>query len=290
MTQKTGLKLWRFETEGDIPPSPAVVDGYVYVGSRDGKFYCIDAETGIKKWDFLTGDIVYDSAAVSKGFVYFASLDGKVYCLDTVTGEKIWEFDTGYDVHSSPAITSDYLYIGSFDGNVYCLDVEMGTLIWHYKTGGAIFSSPAVAHGLVYVGSQDNNVYCLHAPDDEDTAWTMFRGNTARTGTRQGSCIAQRILGKHDKDLETLRLFRDRVLAKSSAGKKVHQPVLHLWRSAGRVLRQASCSRERGKISAEGFCVSDRLKYKLSTQSCSCRLYGRQLPAMKLSGIFFKRD
>ena len=218
---KTGDKLWHFQTEGDIPPSPAVVDGYVYVGSKDGKFYCIDAETGSKQWDFPTGDIVYNSAAVSKDFVYFASLDGKVYCLDTVTGEKIWDFDTGYDVHSSPATTSDYLYIGSFDGNVYCLDVEMGTMIWHYKTGGSVFSSPAVAHGLVYVGSQDNNVYCLHAPDDEDAAWTMFRGNTARTGTRQGSCIAKRMLGKHDEDLKTLRLFRDRVLAKSSLGKKL---------------------------------------------------------------------
>lgn len=218
---KDGSELWRFETEGDIPPSPAVVDGYVYVGSKDGKFYCIDAETGIKKWDFLTGDIVYDSAAVSKGFVYFASLDGKVYCLDTVNGEKIWEFDTGHDVHSSPATTSDYLYIGSFDGNVYCLDVEMGTMIWHYKTGGAIFSSPAVAHGLVYVGSQDDNVYCLHAPDDEDGAWPMFRGNTARTGTLTGSCFAQNVLGKHDESLATLRLFRDRVLAKSSVGKKI---------------------------------------------------------------------
>ncbi|MCX5899178.1 MAG: PQQ-binding-like beta-propeller repeat protein [Proteobacteria bacterium] len=218
---KDGSELWRFETEGDIPPSPAVVDGYVYVGSRDGKFYCIDAETGIKKWDFLTGDIVYDSAAVSKGFVYFASLDGKVYCLDTVTGEKIWEFDTGYDVHASPAITDDYLYIGSFDGNVYCLDVEMGTMMWHYRTDSAIFSSPAVAHGLVYVGSQDTNVYCMHAPDDEEGAWPMFRANTARTGTSQGSCIAQRMLGKHDEDLKTLRLFRDRVLAKSSVGKKL---------------------------------------------------------------------
>jgi len=28
------------------------------------------------------------------------------------------------------------------------------------------------------------------------------------------------MLGKHDEDLKTLRLFRDRVLAKSSVGKK----------------------------------------------------------------------
>ncbi|MCX5899511.1 MAG: hypothetical protein NTX06_02035, partial [Proteobacteria bacterium] len=51
-------------------------------------------------------------------------------------------------------------------------------------------------------------------------AWPMFRANVARTGTTQGSCIAQKLLGKKDKSLSTLRLFRDRVLAKSSAGKQ----------------------------------------------------------------------
>lgn len=218
---KTGAELWRYTTEGDIPPSPAVVDGYVYVGSKDGKLYCLDAETGQKQWEYATGDIVYDSAAVSKGFVYFASLDGNVYCLDAATGGKIWSFSTGDDIHSSPAVTDDYVYIGNFNGNIYCLDAEMSTLIWHYKTGSSVFSSPAVAHGLVYFGSHDGNVYCLRAPDDEDGAWPMFRANTARTGTRTGSCLAQRLLGKQDPDLATLRILRDRVLAKSVLGKKL---------------------------------------------------------------------
>jgi glucose dehydrogenase len=200
------------------------VDGYVYFGSKDGKFYCLNASTKDERWDPVsTGDIVYDSPAVSeKGYVYFASLDGKVYCLDASTGVEAWNFNTGYDVHSSPAVTRKFVYIGSSDGNVYCLDAKMGAgePIWHYKTGGSIFSSPAVAHGLVYVGSYDNNMYCLRAPDDEDSAWPMFRGNPQRTGVSDSSCFAQKLLGGHDANLATLRLFRDQVLAKSSLGKR----------------------------------------------------------------------
>jgi outer membrane protein assembly factor BamB len=34
--------LWKFEAGGSITSSPAVVDGVVYVGSRDGKLYAIE--------------------------------------------------------------------------------------------------------------------------------------------------------------------------------------------------------------------------------------------------------
>lgn len=36
-----GEELWRFETGGDVRPSPAVVGGVVYIGSGDGNVYAL---------------------------------------------------------------------------------------------------------------------------------------------------------------------------------------------------------------------------------------------------------
>ena len=182
---------------------------------------CVDADTGAKKWDFTTGDIIMSSAAVANGKVYFGCLNKKFYCLNADTGVEVWEYPTSGAVQSSPAVTKGYAYVGSGDGNLYCFNATKGSLIWHYKTGGPVYSSPAVAHGLVYVGSFDNNFYCLKAPDDESGAWPMYRANTARTGTWQGSCLAQKLLGKHDESLTALRLFRDKILARTALGDKI---------------------------------------------------------------------
>lgn len=224
LNAETGDIVWQFATEGDIPPSPALYNGKVYFGSKDSKFYCVDALTGVKLWDFQTGDIVFDSPAISeKGYVYFGSLDNTIYCLDAETGAKAWEFVSNGQVQSSPAITEDYVYIGSSDGNIYCLDAELGTRMWSYRTGGVVYSSPAVSGGQVYVGSFDKRLYCLKAPDDEDKSWPMFRYNLTRTGSRAeaSKCLAASVLGDSHPDLLSLRRFRDNVLAKSPAGRRL---------------------------------------------------------------------
>ncbi len=66
------------------------------------------------------------SPAVSRGYVYVGSLDGKVYCLNAATGEKVWEFVTGDAVFSSPAVSGGNVYVGSDDGKVYCLRAAVG--------------------------------------------------------------------------------------------------------------------------------------------------------------------
>jgi hypothetical protein len=123
----TNNVLWNYTTDGDVESSPAVADGKVYIGSRDWKVYCLDADTG----DF------------------------------------IWSYETGGNVDSSPAVADGRVYIGSRDEKVYCLDADTGDFIWSYKTGGGVWSSPAVADGMVYIGSCDRIVYVFGELDSD---------------------------------------------------------------------------------------------------------------------------
>ena len=58
--------------KGDsVGSSPAVADGRVYVGSWDGKAYCLDASTGAFIWSYATGS-------------YLRSLTTLLFCLKSI--------------------------------------------------------------------------------------------------------------------------------------------------------------------------------------------------------------
>src|SRR3989304_5363982 len=51
----SGALKWTFATGAPIDSSPAVVNGIVYIGSRDHNLYALDAATGEVRWKFATG-------------------------------------------------------------------------------------------------------------------------------------------------------------------------------------------------------------------------------------------
>jgi outer membrane protein assembly factor BamB len=156
--------LWNFTAGAAVWSSPAVVDGYVFVGCRDGNILCLNASTGTGLWGHQIGSVVdYSSPAIANGYVYICSIDGYVNCVDVVYGMPIWRSEVGGALWSSPAVVGERVYVGSSDHNVYCLNGSDGANIWNYSTLDVVHSSPAVSDGVVYVGSTDNFVYALNA-------------------------------------------------------------------------------------------------------------------------------
>jgi len=162
-TLPQGTQKWVFSTGGAIHSSPAVADGTVFVGSRDGKLYALDTATGAKRWEFETGSWVESSPAIAGGVVYFGSNDGRLYAIDADNGEKLWEFKTKYPVMSSPAVADGIVYFGAEDYYVYALDAMTGEKVWEFNAKGPVKSPPTVANGIVYVGSGSDFCYALNA-------------------------------------------------------------------------------------------------------------------------------
>jgi outer membrane protein assembly factor BamB len=158
-----GEVKWTYTTGSAINSSPAVVNGIVYVGSRDGFVYAFKSDTGEKLWEFKTGSWVESSPAVVDGVVYIGSNDGYLYALDARTGAKRWSFGTTYAVRSSAAVADGVVYIGSDDYCLYAVDATTGKQRWKYETGTQVTSSPVVADGIVVTGSSDGLFYALNA-------------------------------------------------------------------------------------------------------------------------------
>lgn len=157
---------------GPVLSTPAVVDGYVYVGtanahgavgSNGGSLYKIELATGAIaatfNWDIPSEE--RDShgfcgmgctPAVAGGKVYFVAFDAKLYCLDQQTLEPVWITDLRYadTAHNQPVTNT-----GGMDEG---------------QPPVAGWSSPLVVNGRVYtgIGEGENDkaysfVYCLDA-------------------------------------------------------------------------------------------------------------------------------
>lgn len=70
-------------------------------------------------WSYTTGNTVSSSPTIVNGVVYIASRDHNMYALNASTGARLWSYTTGSSIHSSPAVTNGVVYIGSGNGNVY---------------------------------------------------------------------------------------------------------------------------------------------------------------------------
>jgi outer membrane protein assembly factor BamB len=157
---------------GPVLSTPAVVDGFVYVGtanahgavdSNGGSFYKIELATGTIaatfNWDIAAED--RDShgfcgmgctPAVIGGRVYFVAFNAKLYCLDQQTLAQVWIADLRYadTAHNQPVTNT----AGMSQGNPPV----------------AGWSSPLVVNNRVYTGIGEGEnpdaytfVYCLDA-------------------------------------------------------------------------------------------------------------------------------
>jgi outer membrane protein assembly factor BamB len=170
-----GAEEWRFTAGGQIATSPAVVGDTVYVGSSDNYVYAVDRADGTERWRFETDDQVVSSPTVVDGTVYVGSQDYRVYALDAATGEREWAALTGNAVPGTPAVVDDTVYVGSEDRTLYALSAGEGELEWEFEVGGELPSAPTVVDGTVYVGSLDSTVYAVDAESGEQQ-WQFDTG------------------------------------------------------------------------------------------------------------------
>ena len=144
--------------------SPAVVDGYVYIGGTH--FYCLNANSGALSWSFSAN--VATSPTVFEGKVYFSARDKNAYCLDASTGNVIWEkpiITSELYTGTSPAVANGFVYFGSW---VQCVNASTGERIWRYGTGDIYAASgPTVAGQYAYFCGNDGNTYCVKASSGE---------------------------------------------------------------------------------------------------------------------------
>ena len=226
-----GEVIWTRDTYDTLVTSPALYNGNVYVGSKNGAIYCLDQETGLLNWVQDAADLELSSIIPYENNIYFGSYDGSLYCLDSTNGYIKWSTQIGIEIHATPAIFNDKVYIGNLcvhahNGNklwrsgigshllsspalykdqvicaainefLYSHNAQNGSIVWDYYTGSLKWEvSPAIAYEKIYVGTAFGYIYCLNA-EDGSCIWSTK--NSDRAVTSPVICSEKVYIGSYD--------------------------------------------------------------------------------------------
>ena len=177
---RNGRVLWRFHTGGPVKGGIAYSGGRLYVGSYDGRLYCLSTK-GTLLWsaagqgNFAHGGAFYATPAVAHGRVYVGSTDGKEYSFGAVSGKLRWSHHTGGYVYSSTAVWRDLVLVGSYSQRFYAFDAATGDTRWSFHANGPISGSPTVLGGIVYFSTLNRRTYALDARTGTEL-WTFPNG------------------------------------------------------------------------------------------------------------------
>jgi polyvinyl alcohol dehydrogenase (cytochrome) len=156
------LKLkWAFGLPGATraDAQPTLMGGALFVGSRSGKVYALDARTGCTHWVFDADTSVRSAitiAASGDGWsAYFGDLRGNAYAVNAVTGALRWKTDVERHpaaiISGAPALAGGVLYVPvssyeevsganpryqccSFRGSLVAIDAATGKILWQSHT------------------------------------------------------------------------------------------------------------------------------------------------------------
>ena len=156
-----GRVRWRFDADGPIHSSPAVVNGSIFLAAGNGRIVSLDAASGALRWEYLVQGLGRSSPAVAGHLVFVGLDDGRVISLDKDTGALRWEFNTDKQVLSSPVVYDKVVYVGSNDWRLYALDAETGDKRWSFTAENSIRSDPAIRAPVLAFTDLSTKLYIL---------------------------------------------------------------------------------------------------------------------------------
>jgi len=155
-----GEEAWSFFTGGPVRLAPTIHNGKVYVGSDDGKVYCLDSAGGNELWRhqvapdsyLLPGNSrlisispVRTGVLVDGDTAYFGSgvftFEGAYLCAaNAETGQPLWKKKINDTCQGYMLASTDSLYVARARLNPLVLGREAGEVKYSHEGGGGSFS------------------------------------------------------------------------------------------------------------------------------------------------------
>jgi outer membrane protein assembly factor BamB len=142
--------------------------GQLFVGNKEGMFYCLDPEDGQTIWQREVADGIYPAPAVDDKRVYTGSWDGHYYAFDRHTGQIVWAFcRPGRPYHlgsrpdsAAPILADNLVIVPNLGGRMIALDAESGRLEWEWMgIPWRICNVTAATDGQIVLASVFGNAY-----------------------------------------------------------------------------------------------------------------------------------
>ncbi len=164
-------------------PTPAVIDGNIYIGAGFGskQYYSFDAITGDLKWGINLDDDGPSSPAIQDGHIVFNTESCTIFCCDLLTGKHIWSYWLGDPLMSMPTIANGMVftaYPAHYEGLPYkneqdtanrislypthvliAFDLKTGDIRWQKWIDSDVMSAPVAKDDLLYLTTFSGALY-----------------------------------------------------------------------------------------------------------------------------------
>ena len=165
LNKNSGSLIWKYNDEGTIIGSPAVIDGKVIFAKADGGITCLNLADGSLVWNYAPSenenDSISDGVTAGGDLAFISKADAKLYAIDINTGRTVWTFQAGEQgLRTAPAYADNLVFLGEYNGIFNIIDAKTGKRLNGGGAGGAI-NTPAVNNGNVYFSAWDGSVQAV---------------------------------------------------------------------------------------------------------------------------------
>ena len=180
---------WRFDTGGTIYASPVIADGRLFISSKSGYLYALDAATGDELWRFQLSDYVVRSTPAVEDDIVYIGAGFNLFALDASTGNEIWRFPMRYAGQSSPLIAGSNVLVTSQEGLMYAVDKATGEQDWSLPTEGLPFGGVATDGTIAIVATDSGTVHCIDIASGRSLWRVRTGGELFASPTLAGSSV-----------------------------------------------------------------------------------------------------
>lgn len=173
-----GTLRWKFLTTSSpqgVHGSAALDEEFLYIGSYNGRLYCLEKATGKVRWITKLAHAIGDVPLLYKDALFVAAeysspREGKLYKIDRKTGRTIWASEDFHEqVHSSPTLdpSNNLVFVGNNNHEMRAFSMETGQSIWRFSAPGPIKGTAAFHQGRLYFTTWEAKAFCLNAGTGE---------------------------------------------------------------------------------------------------------------------------
>lgn len=212
----TGEILWRFDTPGEVMPTPALAGGALYAVTGDKHLYKLDPASGAELATVPLGHVVsMSSPAEESGVLYFGSGTPNPYTFfayDTAAGDFAWtrhfgEFNRGLDdvppavaegvvvTTANTALPPDIFGNPMEEHTIVAMDAATGEILWRDRLGAGPApvnnrsGAPMIHGGKVFVGSPTTGTTYAYDLHTGQRLWNKYTGPVKAAPAASGGTV-----------------------------------------------------------------------------------------------------
>lgn len=174
-----GSVLWSRPVSGPVRGAPLVMDGKVFVVTRDNQIAALSAEDGAPVWrhaGFAEPAALLGSSSPAglDGTVIVPYSSGEIFALRAANGRPNWSDNLAAvrrldatsalaDIRALPVTDGNLVYAISHSGRTVAINLRTGARVWEKNVGGV--RTPWIAGDWLFMLTNENRLICLSRRD-----------------------------------------------------------------------------------------------------------------------------